>query len=164
MKNSKFKIIDYFEYYILAFSLLIILTGVILGIAYRWLPFTLQWTVELCQTAFNWMVWIGISLCIKENTHTRLTFIYDLFPPDKKKILKIFSLVCFIFLLVVIGYNAAKMNLYYLEKEMKTPAMRLSYFWVRIPIVIGCVISIIRLIKITIEELTKKILGGKSCQ
>jgi len=157
MKKSKLKIIDYFEYYMLAFLLLVILAGVILGIAYRWLPFTWQWTVELCQTAFNWMVWIGISLCIKENTHTRLTFIYDLFPPDKKKILKIFSLICFIFLLIVIGYNAGKMNLYYLEKGMKTPAMGLSYFWVRIPIVIGCVISIIRLIKITIEKITERL-------
>lgn len=160
MKNSKFKIIDYFEYYILAFSSLVILTGVILGIAYRWLPFTFHWSIELCQTAFNWLVWIGISLCIKENTHTRLTFIYDLFSPDKKRILKIFSQICFIFFLIVIGYNAAKMNLYYLEKGMKTPAMGLSYFWVRIPVVIGCVISIIRLIKITlkitIEEVTKR--------
>jgi TRAP-type C4-dicarboxylate transport system permease small subunit len=156
MKNSKFKIIDYFEYYMLAFLLLVILAGVILGIAYRWLPFTFHWSVELCQTAFNWLVWIGISLCIKENTHTRLTFIYDLFSSDKKRILKIFSQICFIFLLIVIGYNAAKMNLYYLEKGMKTPAMRLSYFWVRIPVVIGCVISIVRLIKITIEEVTKR--------
>lgn len=156
MKKIKFKLIDYFEYYMLALLLLVILSGVILGIAYRWLPFTLQWTVELCQTAFNWMVWIGISLCIKEDSHTRLTFVYDLFPPDKKRILRIFSLACFIFLLAVIGYNAAKMNLYYLAKDMRTPAMRVSYFWVRIPIVIGCAISIFRLINITIKEVTKR--------
>jgi len=155
MKKIKFKLLDYFEYYMLALLLLVILSGVILGIAYRWLPFTLQWTVELCQTAFNWMVWIGISLCIKEDSHTRLTFVYDLFPPDKKRILRIFSLACFIFLLTVIGYNAAKMNLYYLAKGMRTPAMRISYFWVRIPIVIGCAISIFRLINITIKEVTK---------
>jgi len=157
MKKIKFKLLDYFEYYMLALLLLVILSGVILGIAYRWLPFTLQWTVELCQTAFNWMVWIGISLCIKEDSHTRLAFVYDLFPPDKKRILRIFSLACFIFLLTVIGYNAAKMNLYYLAKGMRTPAMRISYFWVRIPIVIGCAISIFRLINITIKEVTKKI-------
>ena len=157
MKKTKYNLIDFFEYYMLALLLLVILSGVILGIVYRWLPFTLQWTVELCQTAFNWMVWIGISLCIKENSHTRLTFVYDRFPLDKQRILRIFSIACFIFLLAVIGYNAAKMNLYYLEKGMKTPAMRLSYFWVRIPIVIGCVISIIRLFGIAIKEVTKKV-------
>jgi len=133
MKKIKFKLLDYFEYYMLALLLLVILSGVILGIAYRWLP----------------------SLCIKEDSHTRLTFVYDLFPPDKKRILRIFSLACFIFLLTVIGYNAAKMNLYYLAKGMRTPAMRISYFWVRIPIVIGCAISIFRLINITIKEVTK---------
>lgn len=154
------RLLYYFEYYALAILLALIAVVVVIGIIARGLPFSLPWTVELAQTLLNWSVWLGISLCIKEGMHTRFTLVFELFPSKTRKFLSILSQILFAILLVILGFWALRLNIYYLEKQLKTPALGLSYFWVRIPIVIGCGLSLIRLFQSVREEIFKKPAGN----
>ena len=145
-KPKILEIIDLFEDYILPILMCFLIITIWLGIVYRWLPFSFYWTVELASTLFGYIIWFGLSAAIRMNTHTKVDIVFNLLNQNSKNKIKILHKILFICFLSIIGYYSLKLNIYYLTKGVETEALGISMFWLRIPITIGCLLGLIRLL------------------
>ena len=102
------------------------------------------WTEEMSRYLMFYMVLIASSIAIRENSHPTLLFIVKDFPPKIKKVwLFLVNVLVFIVLLFIFyeGYLMAVDSLI-----MKTPALRISYFWVYLALPIGSCLMIVQLV------------------
>jgi TRAP-type C4-dicarboxylate transport system permease small subunit len=111
------------------------------------------WTEELARYIMFYMVLLGSAIAIREERHPSLTFIIQQFPEKFQKVWNILiDSVVFIVLLVMLkeGYFMAVD-----EMIMKTPALRVSFFWVYLAFPIGTILMMLQII-------VKYIFGKKS--
>lgn len=102
------------------------------------------WTEELARYLMFYMVLLGSAIALREERHPSLTFIIESFPGRFRKGWKMLldSIVCVVLLVMLKeGYLMAVD-----EMIMKTPALRISFFWIYLAFPIGTVLMILQLI------------------
>lgn len=111
------------------------------------------WTEELARYLMFYMVFLGSAVAIREERHPSLTFIVQQLPPKFQKVWGILiDALVFIVLLVMLREGSL---MAVDEMIMKTPALRISFFWIYLAFPIGIVLMMIQII-------LKYIFGKKS--
>ena len=142
------KIIKNIDYYVQPFLVVAMLLALGAQVLYRFIPnLSIPWTLELITFLFGASIWFGISIAIKEDAHVGITVLVDLLPPRAKRAVLIVHHIMFGIFLIFLGWFGTSALLYYLQKGIRTPAMQVSYFMVRLPLFFGCILSLYRLIE-----------------
>lgn len=143
--------------------LLIILIDVCLQVISRTLPGNaIPWTVELGEILLGALVWLGISRGVAQDSHISFDLLTRRFPLRWKRILDIWNASLFILYLVLLGIFTIQLLSFYQKLSAKSTILRIGMFWVRLPILIGCVATSIRLVFKEIELLKKKNVDGRN--
>jgi C4-dicarboxylate transporter DctQ subunit len=146
------RIIKDFDYMIQPILVIAMLLALGAQVLYRFVPnLSIPWTLELITFLFGASIWFGISIAIKEDAHVGITFIINRLPARAKKIVKIAHNIMFGSFIIFLGWFGTNSLLYYLEKEIRTPAMQISYFIARLPLFFGCIFSLYRLVEKTVS-------------
>ncbi|HTZ41561.1 MAG TPA: TRAP transporter small permease [Syntrophales bacterium] len=144
--NIGLRILDRIDVSIAPIILVIIFVDVLLQILSRILPGNaLPWTVEVGETLLGFIIWFGISVAARNNNHITFDLVVRNFGPQPKKIMGLIAINLFIIYLVWLGGATIELLRHYHKLDSKTTILQVSMFWVRLPILIGCITTIIRL-------------------
>ncbi len=138
--------IDSLDAYIVTLILIVIFFDVVLQIVTRLLPGNaIGWTGELGEILLGAIIWLGLSAAVKTNGHIGFDLFVTRLTPKGKRIFGLINTSIFIAYLAVLGYLTYGLMQSYLRFRYKMPILGLSMYWVRMPILIGCVLGIVRL-------------------
>ena len=141
-------VLDKIDEWLTIACLLLMLAGVATQVLSRIIPgLFAPWTEEFVRFIFAASVFFGMSVGIKHNDHISLTFLVDKLDPGKRRWFDLLSVVSFIIFVSLLGYLGWLMVRYYWVRGLKTSALQVNYAWVRASLVIGCALSLARLIQ-----------------
>jgi TRAP-type C4-dicarboxylate transport system permease small subunit len=132
---------------IVGYSILfIILVVVFLQIMSRVLPGNaISWTLEVGEMLLGALIWINISVGVLNNSHVSFDLIIRRLPRRAQKAMALINNGIFIGYLLLLGAFTVQVLDYYLVLGAKSTILQINMFWVRMPILIGCIMTIIRL-------------------
>lgn len=141
--------------YICVILLIAIFIDVCLQILSRVLPGNaISWTVEVATILLGALIWMGISMSISKGGHIA----FDLFTINlTKKVRKKFRIagnIIFIVYFCILSKIIYSLLLYYLEIGQCTTLLRINLFYVRLPMMVGCIATILKLIIETYAMIT----------
>lgn len=129
--------------YLLLFAILVV---VFLQVLSRVLPGnTISWTLEVSEMLLGALIWLNISVGIISGAHVSFDLIVRRLPHKLQKLAVLLNNAIFIVYLVLLAAFTIQVLDYYLVLGAKSTILQISMFWVRLPILIGCVVTIIRL-------------------
>lgn len=124
---------------------------VIAAVVFRYvLNDPLTWSEELVLVLFGWMVFLGIANAFRYRSHIIIDVIV-LFAP---------RIVCLVFGVISITVTALLLGVltwyawHYMVREMPnlTPMLGISSAWAIAPLVVGCVLSLLHLLRNLMDE------------
>lgn len=154
------------EYILIAlsiFTVIVIFSQVVLRYAFS---SSLIWSEEISRYAFIWLIYVGVSYAVKKQKHLRVDVITALFNEKGKTIINIISNIFFlIFSLIITYYGIDIVN----RITRESAALEIPMEYVYLAIVVGMVLTTIRLIqniifdfkKIKNDTFSKNMEGGK---
>jgi TRAP-type transport system small permease protein len=110
------------------------------------------WAEELARYIMVYMVMLGSAVAFRKAKHPSLLFIIQKFPNKFLKIWNLFKDTIIIGILIIIFKEGIFMAID--EAIMKSPALRISFFWVYLALPIGAFLMIYQII-------ANYIFGGK---
>jgi TRAP-type C4-dicarboxylate transport system permease small subunit len=141
------RILDGIEVALGPIIMLTIVVVVFLQVLSRTLPGSaIPWTVELGEILLGALVWFGIGVGVSKNSHVGFDLLVRSFTPKWKKIFGLLNLNLFIFYLILLGYFTLQLLGFYQKLSARTTILQIGMFWVRLPILIGCFLTLIRLV------------------
>jgi TRAP-type C4-dicarboxylate transport system permease small subunit len=136
---------------------LLILIVVILQVLSRVLPGNaISWTVEVGEMLLGALIWLVISAGVLENAHVGFDLVTKKLSPGFKKYFGLLSNALFIGYLVILAVFTYQLLGYYCKIDSRSTILGISMFWVRMPILIGCAFTIIRLLTKEYRVLTNR--------
>ena len=145
--NVLFRILDGVDLAIAPILLTIVFVVVLLQILSRVLPGNaLPWTLEVGEALLGFIIWFGISVAVRNNNHVSFDLLVRRFPPSAKRIIGIVGINLFILYLAWLGMATVELLLHYQRYESRTTILQVNMLWVRLPILIGCLATIVRLV------------------
>ncbi len=138
---------------VIIFSIMII--SCILQVYTRYvLNDSLSWTEELARYTFIWANLLAASFCVKNNSHAKVTAIFDLFPSGIQKYMNFVIQILIMIMAGVMINQGIKMLL--VTKTQLSPAigMNMSLVYLAIPVsgVFIIFYSLINLIKTAVSK------------
>lgn len=141
------RFIDGLDGAIAALIMVVIFVDVILQVSTRILPFrAFAWTNELGELMLSALIWIGVSAAVKTNNHIGFDLFVSRLSPRGKKWMGVINMGLFAFYLGLLGYLTWGMMQLYLRRTAYTPILGIGMYWVRMPILVGCVLGVVRLL------------------
>jgi TRAP-type C4-dicarboxylate transport system permease small subunit len=126
--------------------LFVIMVVVFLQIMSRILPGNaISWTLEVSEMLLGALIWLNISVGIISGAHVSFDLIVRRLPHKMQKFMVLLNNAIFIAYLVLLAAFTVQVLNYYLILGSKSTILQISMFWVRMPILIGCIVTIIRL-------------------
>ncbi|MGB9857428.1 MAG: TRAP transporter small permease [Dictyoglomaceae bacterium] len=102
------------------------------------------WTDELARYLMFYMVMLGSSIALREERHPALLFIIEKFPKRIKNLWSTIVDIMIAILLIIIFKEGLSMAIDALS--MKTPALRIPFFWVYLALPIGSLLMLYQLV------------------
>ncbi len=102
------------------------------------------WTEELARYVMFYMVLLGSSIAIREERHPALLFVIQNFSPRFRRIWRIFIDVLIFAVLVAVFREGLVMAVD--EIITRTPALRVSFFWIYLALPLGSLLMMIQII------------------
>ena len=132
---------------IVGFSLLfVIMVVVALQVLSRVLPGnTISWTLDVSEMLLGALIWINISAGIMSGAHVSFDLIVRKLPHKAQKFMVLLNNAIFIVYLVLLGAFTVQILDYYLVLGAKSTILQINMFWVRLPILVGCIMTVVRL-------------------
>ncbi|WP_425053326.1 TRAP transporter small permease [Psychromarinibacter sp. S121] len=93
------------------------------------------WGEELARYTMIYMAFIGGAVALRADQHPRLTVFTSMMPESVQKWLGRFLSVCMAVTLVVLLWQGIDVAVH--DGRMKTPALRISYFWIYLAVPLG---------------------------
>lgn len=158
MKVIKF-LDNYLEALLIGVALTVITIVMFVQIILRSMGSALPWAEEVCRYLFVWSGCLGISYSTKEESHLKLDVLPSLIPVLKKpyEILGDVAMLVLVGLLVSPGIQVVQTLL---KTGQSSAALRLPMGYVYLGLLVGAVLTILRLvekyIKKTVKFLRKK--------
>lgn len=112
---------------------------------------TLYITEELSRYSMVWMVFLGSSLAIRENSHHRVELLVNLFAPKTRAWFNLIAqllLAVFLVFLIIEGGIALSFQF-----EQIIPTLNISMFWFYLALPVGGVLMLINLLPCMWESL-----------
>jgi len=145
-KSMFVRVVEAVEGAIGPFILVVIFFDIVMQVLSRIIPGNaISWTVELGEILLGALIWFGISSGVKKGSHVGFDLLVKAVGPRGKKALGIWNITVFIVYLVLLGIFTIQLLMYYQKLDSKSTILRISMFWVRLPILAGCVMTVIRL-------------------
>lgn len=142
-----FRVLDKMEVALGPIVLLLIFIDVCLQVLSRIVPGNaFSWTVELGETMLGALIWFGIGIAVTTNSHVGFDLLVSRLSPKWKKYAGIWNIGLFCLYVVLLGIFTIQLLQSYLELTFKLPILQIGMFWVRLPILVGCVLAFIRLV------------------
>ncbi len=146
-KLTFLRIVEAIESAIGPLILVIIFGDVFMQVISRIIPGNaISWTVELGEIMLGALIWFGISSGVKSNSHVGFDLVVRAVNQKWKKYLGIWNILVFLVYLVLLGAFTVQLLQYYQKLDSKSTILRVSMFYVRLPILLGCIMTSIRLI------------------
>jgi TRAP-type C4-dicarboxylate transport system permease small subunit len=145
--RSVLNILNHLDSAIAAVITLVIFVDVVLQAATRLLPFSaLPWTNELGEILLSALIWIGVSAAVRTNNHIGFDLFVSRLSPKGKKYMGMINMGLFLAYLLILAHLTWGMMQLYLRRTAYTPILGIGMYWVRMPILIGCLMASVRLI------------------
>ena len=129
--------------YLLLFAILVV---VFLQIMSRVLPGnSISWTLEVSEMLLGALIWMNISVGVISGAHVAFDLVVRRLPRKAQKFVVMLNNAIFIVYLVLLAAFTIQVLDYYLVLGARSTILQISMFWVRLPILIGCAMAIIRL-------------------
>jgi TRAP-type C4-dicarboxylate transport system permease small subunit len=103
------------------------------------------WTVEVGEMLLAALIWMAVGPATLSNSHVRFDLVLLKMPPKMRKYLYIFGNIIFAFFLLLIAFFLIQLMNFYKHNNTVTTGLQWNKFYVRIPMLLGCVIGTIRL-------------------
>ncbi|MDR1932641.1 MAG: TRAP transporter small permease [Spirochaetales bacterium] len=104
------------------------------------------WTVEVGEMLLAALIWMAVGPATLKNSHVRFDLILLKMPPKARKYLYIFGNIIFAVFLVLIAVFLVQLMNFYKNNNTVTTGLQWNKFYVRIPMLLGCFIGVIRLL------------------
>lgn len=134
-----------------AILLMIMFVVIILEVIFRYVltssPF---WTEELARYAMFYMVLVGSSAAMRQEQHPALTFVIQKFSAGFRRKWKLLLDSLVFLVLAVVFWEGCVMAVE--EWIGKTPALRISFFWVYLALPIGACLMMVEIIAKNVER------------
>jgi TRAP-type C4-dicarboxylate transport system permease small subunit len=104
------------------------------------------WTVEVGEMLLAALIWMSIGPATLSNSHVRFDLILLKMSSKSRKYLYIFGNIIFAFFLVLIAFYLSQLMNFYRNNNTVTTGLQWNKFYVRIPMLLGCIIGTIRLL------------------
>jgi len=143
-----FKLLDEFEEYFLATTLMLMLILTFTEVVSRYaLHLSFAFAEEITINLFVWSVRVGAATAAKHNHHIGFTLVSDLLPPSVRRwlILSV-ALVC-VGVLGLIGWYGVEMVLSQMRYGQLTPALELPEWIMGLAIPVGALLCMIRFLQ-----------------
>lgn len=135
---------------------LVMVAVIFMQVVFRYcLNNALPWPEEMARYLFIWISYLGVAVCMGDDSHLRVTVIPDMFSKRTKKYIDILCMIinaAFFFISFVLGVN---ITIDIMEMEQTAISMPLPIWivWAGIPIcfIITCIQSIRVICRIIIE-------------
>ena len=115
------------------------------------------WTVEVGEMLLAALIWMSIGPAVLSNSHVRFDLALIKLPPKLRKHLYIFGNIVFAFFLLMIAYFLIDLMRFYKNNNTVTTGLQLNKFYVRIPMLLGCLIGTFRLLRQAWQFATNKL-------
>lgn len=127
--------------------LFMILVDVILQVLSRILPGNaIPWTVEVGEMLLGAIIWLGVSAGIYKKAHVRFDLILNRLSSKGEKAIKFIGDLFFLIYVILLASFTRTLLHHYTILDSKSTILGISMYWVRMPILIGCIASIVRII------------------
>ena len=141
------RIIDGIDSFLVGILMAAIFIDVLLQISTRILPIrAFAWTNELGELMLSTLIWIGVSAAVKTNNHIGFDLFVSRLPKRGKKFMGLINNGLFTTYLIILGYLTWGMMQGFLRRSTVTPILGIGFYYVRMPILIGCVLGVVRLL------------------
>lgn len=117
---------------------------------------SITWSEELARYLFIWQIWIGISYCVKNGSHIRITLLKDLLSDKTNRILEIIVIIIWFGFGCFIIYQGHQVVLRIASFGQKSPAMQMPMQYAYMAIPVGATLMNIRLVQNLIKLLKNK--------
>jgi C4-dicarboxylate transporter DctQ subunit len=152
--------LEFFENVSVGIFIVIMIIIVFLQVLFRYAILSpLVWSEEISRYAMVYLVFIGISIGIRDRAHLGVEVFINPLPQKVKKSINIFTqtgmevllIICFIYAIVAThnNYKAAQL----------TPAVRLPMFWIYLAMPIGLGVSCLRQFERIVLEIRELLTG-----
>lgn len=126
--------------------MILILIVVFLQIMSRVIPGNaISWTIEVGEMLLSALIWLAISVGVTNNAHVSFDLIVKNLPLKVRKVVVSINNFLFMGYLVLLGFFTVQVLGHYLVLSSTSTILGISMFWVRMPILIGCILTVIRL-------------------
>ena len=102
------------------------------------------WGEELARYLMIYMAFIGAAVAMRCNLHPRLTVFVSMMPAGVQRGLEVVVTLLLMVTLVILFWHG--LDVAREEGIMRTPALRIQYFWVFLAVPIGAVLMLIQLL------------------
>jgi TRAP-type C4-dicarboxylate transport system permease small subunit len=143
-----FKILDEFEEYFLATTLLVMLVLTFTEVVSRYvLHLSMAFAEEITINLFVWSVMVGAATAAKHNKHIGFTLLSDLMPPSVRRWLVLGVAAVCVGALGLIGWYGVTMVMSQMYYGQLTPALQMPEWIMGLSIPVGALLCMIRFLQ-----------------
>ncbi|WP_168709229.1 TRAP transporter small permease [Halomonas borealis] len=135
-----------FEPVLITAAVSLIVALIFTNVVLRLFDTTLPWAGELSRYLFVWMVYLGISYCIKEHRHLRVMVFLKMLPRRGQKAALVLADVIFLVYSVLVAYYGYLITMEAVARGQIAPALEISVGVLYASILVGGVLSVFRLL------------------
>ena len=141
-------ILDKVDEIISTLFIILIFGDVMLQVFTRVTPnsISVQWTVEMGSILLCALIWVGLGMGIKNDSHTRFTLVIDKMSDKMRRISLIISDFAFIVFNVILAYYTLTMLQFYASHGNKTTILHWGRQYTMAPMFVGLAFAAIRLL------------------
>ncbi|MCL2001293.1 MAG: TRAP transporter small permease [Planctomycetes bacterium] len=153
MKNDKkifnlaLRVLNSLDLFVSGIIIAAMFVTVMLQVLTRIMPIrALSWTNEMGELLLMCLIWIGISAAVKSNNHIGFDLFVSRLSKTGKKWMGVVNMGLFMVYLIILGYLTWGTMQLHLRRPVVTPMLQIHMYWVRMPMVVGCVLGVIQLL------------------
>lgn len=138
---------EHIEKVFLVFFSVIMVTVIFLQVIMRQLDHSLSWSEELARYCFIWLIYIGISLGVKEQKHVKIDAVLVFLNKKGQTVLQFIAnlfFMAFAVYVLIFGYELANQLLQF---GQKSPALQIPMGFVYMATPVGMGLTLIRLVQ-----------------
>jgi len=152
------KKISHIDYFLISIAMIAIYGDVMLQVLGRVTPgSSFSWTVEMGQILLGALIWLGISVGVRERTHVSFTMLIELLPAKIRKCVDVLDDITFIIYLLSIAYFSYMMISTYFRLGKMSSLLHINIGFLRLPMLIGTIFgAVVLIIKVVNEVIWMK--------
>ncbi len=128
--------------------IILIFLDVMLQVFVRVTPnsISVQWTVEMGSMLLCALIWVGLGMGIKNDSHTRFSLIIDRLPGKTRRVFLILADFAFIAFNVILAYYTFTMLKFYADHGNVTQILKWGRQYTMAPMAVGLAFAAVRLL------------------